>query len=65
MPSAPAVWAWRLCSWLASQGVEGFRHRQPWQVDTLRAMGFDDDHIGDSRTCEFRRSSGRAEGAGV
>ncbi|HXS87037.1 MAG TPA: SDR family NAD(P)-dependent oxidoreductase, partial [Mycobacterium sp.] len=34
-------------------GLEVFATASRPKWDTLRAMGFDDDHIGDSRTCEF------------
>ncbi|MBW0017712.1 MAG: SDR family NAD(P)-dependent oxidoreductase, partial [Mycobacterium sp.] len=34
-------------------GVEVFATASRGKWDTLRAMGFDDDHIGDSRTLEF------------
>ncbi|WP_025736141.1 type I polyketide synthase [Mycobacterium genavense] len=34
-------------------GLEIFATASRGKWDTLRAMGFDDDHIGDSRTCEF------------
>ncbi len=34
-------------------GVEVFVTASRGKWDTLRAMGFDEDHIGDSRTCEF------------
>jgi len=37
------------CHW----GVEVFVTASRGKWDTLRAMGFDDDHIGDSRTLEF------------
>ena len=47
-------------------GAEVFATASRGKWDTLRAMGFDDDHIGDSRTLEFeqkfRTSTG---GAGV
>src|SRR5262249_37659 len=34
-------------------GMEVFATASRGKWDTLRAMGFDDDHIGDSRSCEF------------
>ncbi|MFV0494000.1 SDR family NAD(P)-dependent oxidoreductase, partial [Mycobacterium sp.] len=34
-------------------GLEVFATASKGKWDTLRAMGFDDDHIADSRTCEF------------
>jgi polyketide synthase 12 len=34
-------------------GMEVFATASRGKWDTLRAMGFDDDHIADSRTCEF------------
>ncbi|MGA9493554.1 MAG: type I polyketide synthase [Mycobacterium sp.] len=34
-------------------GLEVFATASRGKWDTLRAMGFDDEHIGDSRTCEF------------
>ncbi|CDO89147.1 erythronolide synthase, modules 3 and 4 [Mycobacterium triplex] len=34
-------------------GLEIFATASRGKWNTLRAMGFDDDHIGDSRTCEF------------
>ena len=34
-------------------GMEVFVTASRGKWDTLRAMGFDDDHIGDSRTLEF------------
>ncbi len=34
-------------------GLEVFATASRGKWDTLRAMGFDDDHIADSRTCEF------------
>ncbi|WP_428339327.1 type I polyketide synthase [Mycobacterium sp.] len=34
-------------------GLEVFATASRPKWETLRAMGFDDDHIGDSRTCEF------------
>ncbi|MGV0638388.1 type I polyketide synthase [Mycobacterium kansasii] len=47
-------------------GLEVFATASRGKWDTLRAMGFDDDHIGDSRTLEFeekfRQTTG---GAGV
>ncbi|MET0451568.1 MAG: type I polyketide synthase [Mycobacterium sp.] len=36
-------------------GLEVFATASRPKWDTLRAMGFDDDHIGDSRTTEFER----------
>src|SRR5262249_41317263 len=36
-----------------SCGLEVFATASRGKWDTLRAMGFDDDHIADSRTCEF------------
>ena len=36
-------------------GAGGLHHRQPPKWDTLRALGFDDDHIGDSRTLDFEQ----------
>jgi len=37
----------------AALGAGGVRHGQPRQVGHLRAMGFDEDHISDSRSLEF------------
>ena len=50
---APVGWAWRRCSWRGTLGLEVFATASRGKWDTLRAMGFDDDHIGDSRTLEF------------
>ncbi len=36
-------------------GLEVFATASRGKWDTLRAMGFDDDHIGDSRTCDFEQ----------
>ncbi|BBX97591.1 type I polyketide synthase [Mycobacterium lacus] len=47
-------------------GVEIFVTASRGKWDTLRAMGFDDDHIGDSRTCEFEEKFlAVTEGRGV
>ncbi|VBA55451.1 type I polyketide synthase [Mycobacterium attenuatum] len=47
-------------------GVEVFVTASRGKWDTLRAMGFDDDHIGDSRTCEFEdKFLAVTEGRGV
>ncbi|MEB3981854.1 type I polyketide synthase [Mycobacterium sp. 663a-19] len=47
-------------------GAEVFVTASRGKWDTLRAMGFDDDHIGDSRTCEFEQKFLAATGgAGV
>ncbi|EFG79520.1 phosphopantetheine attachment domain protein, partial [Mycobacterium parascrofulaceum ATCC BAA-614] len=47
-------------------GAEVFATASRGKWDTLRAMGFDDDHIGDSRTLEFERKFAAATGgAGV
>lgn len=47
-------------------GVEVFVTASRGKWDTLRAMGFDDDHIGDSRTCEFEEKFlAVTEGRGV
>ncbi len=47
-------------------GVEVFVTASRGKWDTLRAMGFDDDHIGDSRTCEFEEKFlAVTEGSGV
>ncbi|OCB26301.1 polyketide synthase [Mycobacterium malmoense] len=48
------------------RGAEVFATASRGKWDTLRAMGFDDDHIGDSRTLEFERKFAAATGgAGV
>ena len=47
-------------------GAEVFATASRGKRDTLRAMGFDDDHIGDSRTLEFEQKFLAAtDGAGV
>jgi NADPH:quinone reductase-like Zn-dependent oxidoreductase/acyl carrier protein len=47
-------------------GAEVFATASRGKWDTLRAMGFDDDHIGDSRTLEFEQKFLAAtDGAGV
>lgn len=47
-------------------GLEVFATASRGKWDTLRAMGFDDDHIGDSRTLEFETHFRKATaGAGV
>ncbi|OBG59797.1 type I polyketide synthase [Mycobacterium sp. E3339] len=47
-------------------GAEVFATASRGKWDTLRAMGFDDDHIGDSRTLDFERKfSSATGGAGV
>ncbi|MEE6179161.1 type I polyketide synthase [Mycobacterium sp. 050134] len=47
-------------------GAEVFATASRGKWDTLRAMGFDDDHIGDSRTLEFEEKFRSAtDGAGV
>ncbi len=47
-------------------GAEVFATASRGKWDTLRAMGFDDDHIGDSRTLEFEEKfSAVTGGAGV
>ena len=47
-------------------GAEVFATASRGKWDTLRAMGFDDDHIGDSRTLEFEEKFLAATGgAGV
>ncbi len=47
-------------------GVEVFATASRGKWDTLRAMGFDDDHIGDSRTLEFEEKFlATTGGAGV
>jgi acyl transferase domain-containing protein/NADP-dependent 3-hydroxy acid dehydrogenase YdfG/acyl carrier protein len=47
-------------------GAEVFVTASPGKWDTLRAMGFDDTHIGDSRTLEFEKKFLAAtDGAGV
>ncbi|OBH04148.1 polyketide synthase [Mycobacterium sp. E2699] len=47
-------------------GAEVFATASRGKWDTLRAMGFDDDHIGDSRTLEFEEKFRSATGgAGV
>ena len=47
-------------------GAEVFATASRGKWDTLRAMGFDDDHIGDSRTLEFEQKFLAATGgAGV
>ncbi|MFV0496009.1 SDR family NAD(P)-dependent oxidoreductase, partial [Mycobacterium sp.] len=43
-------------------GVEVFGTASRGKWDTLRAMGFDDDHIGDSRTCDFETTFGTTTG---
>ncbi|CAM3204881.1 RifB protein [Mycobacterium colombiense] len=43
-------------------GAEVFVTASSGKWDTLRAMGFDDDHIGDSRTTEFETKFGSATG---
>ncbi|MCK8645656.1 type I polyketide synthase [Mycobacterium colombiense] len=43
-------------------GAEVFVTASRGKWDTLRAMGFDDDHIGDSRTTEFETKFGSATG---
>ncbi|MGZ4563535.1 MAG: SDR family NAD(P)-dependent oxidoreductase [Mycobacterium sp.] len=47
-------------------GAEVFATASRGKWDTLRAMGFDDDHIGDSRTLDFEaKFSSTTGGAGV
>lgn len=50
-------------------GLEVFATASRGKWDTLRAMGFDDDHIGDSRSLEFedkfRAVTGRTGTAGM
>ncbi len=47
-------------------GAEVFATASRGKWDTLRAMGFDEDHIGDSRTVEFEgKFLSTTEGAGV
>jgi polyketide synthase 12 len=50
-------------------GLEVFATASRGKWDTLRAMGFDDDHISDSRSCEFedkfRAVTGRTGMAGM
>ena len=47
-------------------GAEVFATASRGKWDTLRAMGFDDDHIGDSRTLDFEEKfSSTTGGAGV
>ncbi len=47
-------------------GAEVFATASRGKWDTLRAMGFDDDHIGDSRSLEFERKfQATTGGAGV
>ena len=47
-------------------GAEVFATASRGKWDTLRAMGFDDDHIGDSRTLEFEaKFLATTGGAGV
>ncbi|OBG57850.1 type I polyketide synthase [Mycobacterium sp. E735] len=47
-------------------GAEVFATASRGKWDTLRAMGFDDDHIGDSRTLDFaEKFSAATGGAGV
>ncbi len=47
-------------------GAEVFATASQGKWDTLRAMGFDDDHIGDSRTLEFEQKFlATTDGAGV
>jgi polyketide synthase 7 len=43
-------------------GLEVFTTASRGKWDTLRAMGFDDDHIGDSRTLEFEQAFSAATG---
>src|SRR6201999_2369063 len=43
-------------------GLEVFATASQGKWDTLRAMGFDDDHIGDSRTLEFENKFGAIVG---
>lgn len=45
-------------------GAEVFVTASPGKWDTLRAMGFDDYHIGDSRTLEFEKKFLAATGGG-
>ncbi|MEE6139151.1 type I polyketide synthase [Mycobacterium sp. 050128] len=45
-------------------GLEIFATASRGKWDTLRAMGFDDDHIGDSRTCEFEEKFRAVTGGG-
>jgi 4-hydroxyphenylalkanoate synthase len=48
------------------QGVEVFVTASPSKWDTLRTMGFDEDHIGDSRTVKFEEKFlSVTEGRGV
>ena len=49
----PVGWGWRRCSWPGIWGLEVFATASRGKWDTLRAMGFDDDHIADSRSLEF------------
>ncbi|MGV7859122.1 type I polyketide synthase [Mycobacterium kansasii] len=46
-------------------GAEVFATASVGKWDTLRAMGFDDDHIGDSRTLDFEEKFRKATGGGV
>ena len=46
-------WGWPPCSWPGTWGLEVFATASRGKWDTLRAMGFDDDHISDSRSLEF------------
>ena len=51
--AAAGASAWPRCSW---PGIWGWRYSPPpadGKWDTLRAMGFDDDHISDSRSLDF------------
>ncbi|GFG64843.1 polyketide synthase [Mycobacterium kubicae] len=43
-------------------GAEVFATASRPKWDTLRAMGFDEDHIADSRTCEFEEKFGAVAG---
>ena len=49
----PVGWGWLRCSWPGTWGLEVFATASRGKWDTLRAMGFDDDHIADSRSLEF------------
>jgi acyl transferase domain-containing protein/NADPH:quinone reductase-like Zn-dependent oxidoreductase/acyl carrier protein len=47
-------------------GLEVFATASPGKWDTLRSMGFDDDHIANSRTAEFEQKfSAVTDGAGM
>ena len=60
------VLAWLRCSWLRLWGLDVYATASPGKWETLRSMGFDDDHIANSRTLEFEQKfSAATDGAGM